>query len=97
MTENLLVQVAADQLVESKLDRESNFETPVAVFVLHVELYAVTRGLASVGRIEQPEQIDTAFTDGARSHLIVGIIEIGTGLCRCGGPRGQCVVFLRKG
>ena len=41
-------------LFESKFDRNSDFETPVAVLIFQVELYAVTTGLATVGGIEQP-------------------------------------------
>ena len=76
-------------MFESKFDRNSDFETPVAVLILQVELYAVTRGLATVGGIEQPESINNAFVDGVFGHLIVGVIEIETGLRRRERPRGQ--------
>jgi hypothetical protein len=85
-----------NRLFESKFDRDSDFESPVAVFILWVELYAVTIGLATVGGIEQPESINSAFADGARSHLIVAVSEIETSLCRRERPRGQCAVFLRN-
>ena len=42
-------------MFESKFDRNSDFETPVTVFILQVERYAVTSGVAAVGEIEQPE------------------------------------------
>ena len=77
------------QPFESKFDRNSDFETPVAVFILQVELYAVTSGLATVGGIEQPESINNAFVDGVFGHLIVAVIEIETSLYRIERPRGQ--------
>ncbi len=77
------------RLFESKFDRNSDFETPVAVFILQVELYAVTSGLATVGGIEQPESINNAFVDGVFGHLIVAVSEIETSLCRRERPRGQ--------
>ena len=40
------------RLFQSKFDCDSDFETPVAVFVLQFELYVVTSGLATVGRLE---------------------------------------------
>jgi len=82
-------------MFELKFDRNSDFETPVAVFILQVERYAVTTGLATVGGIEQPESINNAFVDDARSHPIVAVIEIETGFWRRERPRGQCAVFLR--
>ena len=82
------------QLVESKLDRNSNFETPVAVFVLQFELYVVTGGF-TVGSIEQSESINNAFVDGVFSYLTIVITEIEISFCRRGCPRG-CTVFLGK-
>jgi hypothetical protein len=38
--------------VESKFDGDSDLETPVAVFVLELEFYVVTRGLVTAGEIE---------------------------------------------
>ena len=81
-------------MLESKFDRNSDFETPVAVLILHVELYAVTSGLATVGGIEQPESINNAFVERARNHPIVAVIEIETGFCRRERPRRQCAFFL---
>jgi hypothetical protein len=46
-------------LFESKFDRDSDFETPVAVFVLEVERYAVTSGTV-VRAIELAEPIVAA-------------------------------------
>ena len=84
------------QLFESKLDRDANFETPVAVFILQVELYVVTTGLTTVGGIEQPESINNALVDGVVGHLIVAVTEIETVLCGRGRPRGECTIFLRE-
>jgi hypothetical protein len=101
----LLVQIADNRslqawpsyrLFESKFDRDSDFETPVAVFILKVELYAVTTGLTTVGGIEQPESINNALVDGVVDHLIVPVTEIENSLCGRGRPRGECSVFLRK-
>lgn len=39
----------------SKFHRDSDFKTPVAVFVLQLELYVVTSGRATVGGIERSE------------------------------------------
>jgi hypothetical protein len=59
--QKLLVQIADKRslqawpfyrLFESEFDRDSDFETPVAVFILQVELYAVTTGLTTVGGSE---------------------------------------------
>jgi len=77
------------RVLESKFDRNSDFETPVAVFILEVERYAVTSGLATVGGIEQSESINDAFVDGVFDHLIVAVIEIETSLCRRERPRGK--------
>ena len=74
------------QPFESKFDRNSDFETPVAVFILQVERYA--SGLATVGGIEQPESINNAFVDAVFRHLIVAVTEIEATLCSRGGPRG---------
>ena len=74
-------------MFESKFDRNSDFEAPVAVFILQVERYAVTSGLATVGGIEQPESINNAFVDGVFGHPIVAVIE--TSLRRVERPRGQ--------
>ena len=84
------------QLLESTFDRDSEFETPITVFILHVQRYDVTSGLTTVGGIEQREQINTAAADGACSHSIVAVIQIETNLCRRGRPRGHNIVFLRK-
>jgi hypothetical protein len=46
-------------LFESKFHRDSDFETPVAVFVLEVERYAVTSGTV-VRAIELAEPIVAA-------------------------------------
>jgi hypothetical protein len=101
----LLVQIADKRslqawrfyrLFESEFDRDSDFETPVAVFILQVEFYAVTTGLTTVGGIEQPESINNAFVDAVFRHLIVAVIEIKTTLCGRGRPRGECTVFLRE-
>jgi len=40
------------RLFESKFNRDSDFETPVAIFILEGELYVVTSGLATIGRLE---------------------------------------------
>jgi hypothetical protein len=80
------------RLFESKFHRDSDFETPVAIFVLQIERYAVATGTAAVRRIERGVAIDNTFVDGALGHLIVAVIEIETGLCR----RGRCAVSLRN-
>ena len=77
------------QVFESKFDRNSDFETPVAVFILQVERYAVTTGTAVVRAFEQPESINNAFVDGVFDHLIVAVIENQTSLRRRERPRGQ--------
>jgi hypothetical protein len=69
------------RLFESKFDRDSDFEIPVAVFILQVERYVVTNRLATVGAIEQPESINRAFVEGVFGHLIVAVIEVETNLC----------------
>jgi hypothetical protein len=79
-------------LFESKFHRDSDLETPVAVFVLEVERYAVTSGTV-VRAIELAEPIDKTFVDGALAHLIVAVIEVETGLCR----RERCHLILRNG
>jgi len=84
------------RLFESKFDRDRNFETPVAIFVLHVERYAVTTGTAVIRTIEQAKPIDNAFVDGVFVHLIVAVIEIETGVRCRERPRGQCAFFLRN-
>ena len=81
-------------MFESKFHGDSDFETPVTVFILQVERYAVTSGLATVGGIEQLKSINSAFVDGVFGYLIVAVIEIETSLYRREGPRGQCGVFL---
>ncbi len=81
-------------LFKSKFDRDSDFKTPVAVFILQIELYAVTRGLATVSELEQTESINSAFLDGVFGQLIAAVIEMETGLCRRGHPRLRCAVFL---
>jgi hypothetical protein len=100
----LLVQIADKrslqpwplyQVFESKFDRHSNFETPVDVFILQVELYVVTRGLAIVGKIQQSEPIKNVLVDGMFGYLIAAVTESETSLSR-GGPRGECIAFLRK-
>jgi hypothetical protein len=57
------------QPLESKFHRDSDFETPVAVFILQVERYAVATRIA-VGWIERDEAIDHAFVDCALKYLI---------------------------
>jgi hypothetical protein len=69
----------------SKLQSTSSFS---------VERYAVTSGLATVGGVEQPESINNVFVDGVFGHLIVGVIETETSVCRRERSRGQCAVFL---
>ena len=49
--------------------RDSDFETPVAIFVFDVERYAVTSGTL-VRAIEQAEAIDNTFVDCALKYLI---------------------------
>src|SRR4029077_1297960 len=83
-------------MFELKFVVNSDFETPVAVFILQVERYAITTGLATVGGIEQPEAINNAFVDDAGSGASVAVIEIETGFWRRERPRGQCAVFLRN-
>ena len=84
------------RLVESKFDRDSDLETPVAVFVLEFELYVVTSGLPIVGGIEQPESINNALVDSVFGHLTAAITEIEASLCGRGRPRGECRAFLRE-
>ena len=76
------------RLFESKFNRDSDFETPVAVFVLEFELYVVTTGLPFVGGIEQPESINNALVDAVFGHLTAAITEIEASLCGRGHPRG---------
>jgi len=85
-----------DRLFESKFDRDGNFETPVAVFVLEVELCVVPSGPATVGHLEQPESIDSALVDGVFGDLIGAVTEIETSLCGCGRPRGECALSSAK-
>ncbi|PYJ35205.1 MAG: hypothetical protein DME88_02710 [Verrucomicrobia bacterium] len=71
------------QPFESKFHRDSDFETPVAIFVLQVERYTVTSGIVG-GAIDQAEPINNTFVDGALDDLIVAVIEVETGLCHRG-------------
>jgi hypothetical protein len=102
----LFVQIADERslqawqcyaLFESKVDRDSDFETPVAVFTLQVELYVVTRGLPTVRCIEQPESVNSPFVYGMFGHLIVAVTEMETNLRRRGRSRGECTAFFRNG
>lgn len=49
--------------------RDSDFETPLAIFVLQVERYIVTTGTV-VRTIEQAEPINNTFVDYALKYLI---------------------------
>src|SRR5262249_12865199 len=82
------------QLCESKFHRDSDFETPVAVFSLQGELYAVTSGLAAVGAVEQPVAIYNVLVDGVSAILIVAVPGIEITLCRSGYPPLRCAIFV---
>jgi hypothetical protein len=69
--------------LESKFHRDSDFETPVAIFVLQIERDTVTSGIV-VDAIEQAEPIKYTLVDGTPGYPIVAVIEIETSLCRCG-------------
>ena len=84
------------RLFESKFNRDSDFETPVAIFILEGELYVVTSGLATVGGIEQTESIKNALVDGVFGHPIAIVTKSETNLWRCGRPPGECSAFLRE-
>ena len=81
---------------ESKFDRDSDLEIPVAVFILEVELYVVTSGPVTVGGIEQPDSVNSPFIYGMFGYLIVAVTEIETSLRRRERPRGERAVFLRN-
>ena len=74
--------------------RHSDFETPLAIFILQVERYIVTTGTV-VRAIEQAEAINNTFVDYALKYLI-RLISNRHRLCRRGRQRGRCAVFLRN-
>ena len=71
-----------------KFRRDSDFEIPVAIFVLQVQRYAVTSGTV-IRAIEQAEAIDNTFVDCALKYL-TRLISNRRSLCR----RGRYAFFL---
>jgi hypothetical protein len=78
-------------LFESKFDSDTNFETPVAIFVFQVERYVVTTRAAVIRAIEQAEAIDNTFVDCTLKY-VMRLISNRHSLCR----RKRCAVFVRN-